>query len=59
MTLAQQWWYPSLLITTNSFHILFPANVVVGYRQTFSSRLYVLSKGPCSLDGRTLSNTGE
>jgi len=48
-----------LTLTINSFHILFPAKGVVCYGQIISSRLYVLLKETCSLDGQTLSNTGE
>jgi len=38
---------------------LIPAKVIVSYRQSISSSLCVRLKGTCSLDYRSLLNTGE
>jgi len=47
MTLTQQWRY--LNLTKNSFYILFPAEIIMSYRQIISSHLFVRLKGTCSL----------
>ena len=57
LTLTQQWRY--LNLARNSFCILFSAKGFVSYMQIVSNRLYVPSKGTCSLAGRVLWNTSE
>ena len=47
MTLTHQLRY--LNLTTNRFHILFPAKGVVSYGQIISSSLQIRLKGTCSL----------
>jgi len=55
MALTQQW--KCLNLTRNSFYILFPAKVIVSYRQVISSRFYVRLNKTCPLASRALYNT--
>ena len=57
MTLAQQWWY--LILSRNSFCILFPAKDILSCRQIISNHAYVRLKDTGYFARKALLNTGE